>query len=64
MDTDGEEGIPAFTGFDGTHIPLIAADQLRVESLRPIAAQMAKELGKPLKLVRFDNRTEMETINP
>ena len=55
----GEE-VPVSGGW----MPLIAADAARLDSLRPFAADMAKFLGRPIRLVRFDNRTEMEVIKP
>jgi len=34
----------------------------RVESLRPIAETTARSLGKPVKLLRFTTREEVEII--
>jgi len=62
---DGEgEGVVAFLAPDGTWMPMVAADAARVDSLRPIAQAMGKSQNITIKLVRFDNRTEMETYEP
>ena len=34
----------------------------RVESLRPIAEAVARQLGKPVKLLCFGTREELEVI--
>lgn len=64
VDDDGTEGIPAIEGPRGEPLPLVAADMKRVESLRPVVARMARMLGKPITLCRFEIRTEIETFEP
>lgn len=61
-DGDGVEGIPAVHK-NGEWMPLIAADQERIESFRPYAQSIARRLNQPIKLVRFSVREELETIN-
>ena len=61
VDDDGTEGIPAFRSGD-RDLPLVGADTARVEALRPIAENMARELSKPVELVRFTVREHLETI--
>lgn len=63
IDENGDEGVPAMIS-GGTAFPLIAADEARLESLRPIAAKMATMLGQPFTLCRFSVRTEIEVITP
>jgi hypothetical protein len=58
---DDNEGVCAMRGPDGW-MPLVASDEARVNSLRPLVAQMARVAGRPIKLVRFDQRTELETL--
>lgn len=48
----------------GTVIPLIAADEKRLAILRPFAQELAKVFGKPIKLVRFSLREEIEEFKP
>ncbi|MEH2565305.1 hypothetical protein [Bradyrhizobium sp. AZCC 2289] len=48
----------------GTLVPLIAADQARMESLIPVARQIAQESGKPVKLIKMSARAELMTIAP
>jgi hypothetical protein len=44
----------------GSQVPLIAADKKRLESLWPIAREIAAMTGRKCKLVRFWNREEIE----
>jgi len=61
-DADGE-GVPAF--WNGNFmLPLVCADKARVDSLREIAAQMARESGNKITPVRFSVREELEVIAP
>lgn len=58
------EGLCAFP-MRGVMLPLIAADEARLDSLRPIAKELAKLFeGKKLKLVKFTIREEIEVIEP
>jgi len=43
-------------------MPLVGADMARVKSLRPIAETIARSSGKPVKLLRFTTREEIEII--
>lgn len=49
-----------------THVPmpLVGADQGRVEALQPIAQQIADATGKPVKLLLFSVRTEVAVFAP
>ena len=58
---DGDEGVCA-CNLGGQWMPLIAADEKRLKDLRPMAEQIARETKVDIKLVRFDVRTELETI--
>lgn len=51
-DSEDEEHIIAFQSFQ-TAIPLIATDQIRVNSLRPIADSISASTGKPYRILRF-----------
>jgi hypothetical protein len=59
----GEEGIPAVER-GGVIWPMVGADAVRVESLRPDAAKIAAATGVTLRLVKFSTKTELEVINP
>ena len=63
MDDDDTEGIPAFMN-GNTAIPMVGADLARIESLNPIAKQLAAELGKKVTLVRFSVREQLEVFEP
>ena len=63
-DDEGVIAIQSPPGNDGTilWLPLVGADMARVNSLRPTAVGIARQLGKPLKLVHFSNRQDLEII--
>lgn len=46
----------------GMTLPLIAADEARLDSLRSIARVFTPVLGKQVRLVRFHGREELELI--
>jgi hypothetical protein len=58
---NGDEGIAAFHTGEGW-MPMICADWTRVESLRPMAEALARKTGQEIRLVKFANRTDVETI--
>lgn len=45
-------------------MPLVGADQERMESLRPIAIRIAKAAGVGVSLVKFSDRTLIENHPP
>lgn len=45
-------------------VPLIAADEARLESILLIAREIAKRTGKTVRVVRFHAREEIEVIAP
>jgi hypothetical protein len=53
---DGGEGVCA-TRLGDHWWPLIGADEVRIESLRPAARAIMQASGCPVRLVRFDRRT-------
>jgi hypothetical protein len=61
---DDSEGIVGGTVPGLGTTPLIGADDARVMQLRPIAEKTARLTGRPVKLVRFTGREDIETINP
>ena len=56
---NGDEGIVAWNG-----LPLIAADLVRLQQLRPMAEKVAQASGYSIRLVRFTTRTEIDVIEP
>lgn len=59
------EGVAAFMdSVTGMWYPLVASDQKRLDSFRPIAQDISKISGKVIKLVEFSTRKEIETILP
>jgi hypothetical protein len=43
-------------------VPLIAADEARLEDIKKLAYQLAKLTGKKMRLVKFSTRTVVEEI--
>jgi hypothetical protein len=60
---DGGEGVCAAPFANGT-IPLIAADKRRLDQLKPTARSLASMFKKPVRLVRFKQREDVEIIQP
>jgi len=63
-DDEGIIGMRTGPDDDGRYIwvPLVGADMARVDSLRPIALGIGRQSGKKIKLARFSNRQDLETI--
>lgn len=57
-DDEGVMGVKTSLGW----MPLVGADLERAKSYRSLAEATAKQLGKPVKLVLFTNRQELEVI--
>lgn len=62
-DNEGGEGVPA-AFISGVPLPLIAFSERAARSLKPMARNLANQLGRPLTFVEFSVRTEIETIHP
>lgn len=63
VDDEGE-GITGFAGPDGRWMPMLAADEDRIKSLRPMAQELATLTGKRIVLAKFSVREDMEYIEP
>lgn len=61
---DGDEGVCGFRTPAGEWIAMVAADKKRVESLKPIARQIARDTGKTIYLECFSVREHLETLYP
>jgi hypothetical protein len=60
---EGGEGVCA-APFGAMTLPLIAADKRRLEQLKPTARALVHTFGKPVRLVRFKQREDIELIGP
>jgi hypothetical protein len=60
---DGGEGVIA-APLGNMTVPLVAADKRRVDDLIPIAKQMARVFGKPIRLAKFSKREDVEIYRP
>lgn len=62
---EGGEGVVGMTlPVNGreTFMPFVCADKTRMEQLKPIAKKIAQESGKTIKLLKFKQRKEIETL--
>lgn len=57
-----DEGVIAMKMPGNIWMPLVGADMKRMESLRPTARDISRNLGKPVRLIRFTNREELGLI--
>ena len=62
--TDEDEDDEGVIGMQvgGTWLPLVGADEARIESLRSVAEETARITGKKVTLVKFTNREDVEVI--
>lgn len=58
-----DEGLLAMKVGD-TWVAMVGADMQRMESLKDIAQDMSSATGKAIILVKFSNKTVLETIEP
>jgi hypothetical protein len=63
-DEEGEGVCAAPLFGSGSLVPLIAADEERLESILPIAKILARESGKTIKLIKFSVREDVMEITP
>jgi hypothetical protein len=63
IDSDGDEGVCAFKG-PTTWMPMVAADEKRLSSLRQMAQKLANERGVTIRLVKFTAREDLDIIAP
>jgi hypothetical protein len=62
---DGNEGVLSGPLLGpGSQVPLIAADEARLESLWPIARHIARAAGWHCRLVKFHTREVVAEIDP
>lgn len=61
---EGGEGVCAAPMKGIGTVPLLAADEARLASIRPIAERIAQIFQKPVRLVQFSERRELEVIEP
>ncbi len=59
-----DEGVPAWLAPDGFWHPLMGADFERAASLREQAEELAKDHGKPIRLMRSLGLETVEVIQP
>jgi hypothetical protein len=60
---DGGEGLCA-APLGGVTLPLIAADKRRLDLIKPLARKLARMSGKPVRITKFGERTDVEIYRP
>lgn len=60
---DDTEGVTAALRPNGEWMPMIGADMDRMNSLRPVAREIAKASGQRVTLCRFTTREELEAFD-
>ena len=64
--SENEEGVEGICGFNdprtGQWVPMIAADEERLKSLKPFAHQIAVVTKKKVKLVKFHKREDVGEV--
>jgi hypothetical protein len=63
-DPQGNEGVVAVINPNGQMQPLISFDGADMEPMTNAAQQIADETKQDIKLIKFDNREELNTIEP
>jgi hypothetical protein len=63
VDDDGDEGLCGFVS-EGMWVAMVAADETRVRALRDFARAVAVSSNRPVRLVHFDHRSDVEVIEP
>jgi hypothetical protein len=64
IDDGGEGVVAAPLQLRMASVPLIAADKARLDSLKPLARKLATVFKKPIRLVKFSTRENVETYQP
>lgn len=64
VDEGGEELVSAPMREGLLSVPLIAADKARLVGLKSFAISVVRALGKPVRLVKFWDRQDIEIIRP
>ena len=62
-DSHEDEGIVAMK-VGNMMMPMVGGDMARIESLRPIAENIARIYGQKIILAKFTTRTDIEEIKP
>jgi hypothetical protein len=60
-EADGGEGVCA-ADINGMMMPLVGADMDRIKLLRPFAIRIRAASGRPMRLVRFGQREDLEEL--
>lgn len=63
IDNDnGSEGVMGFQNTEGTWMPLVCADEERIEQMYPVAQQISEATGMQFRVIQFTGRTDVTDI--
>lgn len=60
----GDEGVLGFLSNDGTWIPMIVADEKRLELMLSKVMEICSDSGRPVTQIRLSHREDVDTIFP
>ena len=63
-DEEGNEGIASTLSSDGMWFPMITGSLDKIGEMRDVAQEIANLSGRPVKLIRFAVRSDLEEIRP
>jgi len=63
QNADGQEAVVSMVTKRGM-MPLICFSEEGLEGMKAVAKEMVEHTGKPMQLVKFSNREEIELIEP
>lgn len=61
-DVDGDESVPCAFNPLGQWVPLVAADEIRLDWVRAEAERVSREQHRVIRIVKFSTRTDLEVI--
>ena len=65
QETNGNEDVAGFSRKGNPWLlPLVGSDETRLDTLRRVAQEIATTTGRPVRLLRFSAREQLEIIEP
>jgi hypothetical protein len=61
---DGREMIASFEEPDGSAFPMVTLSEAMLDKFKDVAQTIADAVKRPVTLVKFEQRTEVEKITP
>lgn len=64
IDDDGDEAAVCWPRSNGDVMTVMGTDEESLESSRPVMKKIARQLGRPVTVIRFDQRRDLEIVEP